>query len=172
MDIKDIQSFINFLVRSGAKEVSVETTDIKISVKNFINGDALPQQRIEQPLIEERIKPDLFKTSIIKMEKPNLTKTAPNAQTIGQENKTDVSSKKFYTIKSPMVGTFYRRPSPDQSDFIKVGDMLAKGTVVFIIEAMKLFNEIESEVSGKVIKILLDDASPAEFDQPLILIEQ
>jgi len=157
MDIKDIQNLIKFVAKSGANEVKLEMEDIKITIKTG-KGDkqtivqALPVQ--QQPTIQNPI-----------IEKPFEVATKE------QVGEAEDESSKYITIKSPIIGTFYRKPSPDKSNFVEVGSSIAEGDVLCVIEAMKLFNEIESEVTGKIVKILIDDASPVEFDQPLYLVD-
>ena len=156
MDIKEIQSLIKFVSKSGASEVKLEMKDIKITIKTGQDNN----------------------TTIIQQATPEYTQLAAPAQQAVQAapaapvatEKADDDSK-YITIKSPMIGTFYRKPSPDKPNFAEVGDNVSEGSVVCIIEAMKLFNEIESEVSGKIVKILVDDATPVEFDQPLFLVD-
>jgi acetyl-CoA carboxylase biotin carboxyl carrier protein len=150
MDLKDIQNLIKFIVKSGANEVKFETLDYKISVKTG-SDSALPTAQYV-PL-----------TAAAPAPQPVTEKEAPPQPT---EDLT-----KYITVKSPMIGTVYRKPSPDKPNFTEVGQRIAEGDVVCIIEAMKLFNEIESEVSGTIVKILVDDASPVEFDQPLFLVD-
>ena len=157
MDIKDIQNLIKFVAKSGANEVKLEMEDVKITIKTG-KGDkqtivqALPVQ--QQPTIQNPI-----------IEKPFEVATKE------QVGEAEDESSKYITIKSPIIGTFYRKPSPDKSNFVEVGSSIAEGDVLCVIEAMKLFNEIESEVTGKIVKILIDDASPVEFDQPLFLVD-
>jgi acetyl-CoA carboxylase biotin carboxyl carrier protein len=157
MDIKDIQNLIKFVAKSGANEVKLEMEDVKITIKTG-KGDkqtivqALPVQQqsiVQSPIIE------------------NPLEVATKEQVSEEEDE----SSKYITIKSPIIGTFYRKPSPDKSNFVEVGSSIVEGDVLCVIEAMKLFNEIESEVTGKIIKILIDDASPVEFDQPLFLVD-
>ncbi|ATA94269.1 acetyl-CoA carboxylase, biotin carboxyl carrier protein [Capnocytophaga canimorsus] len=162
MDLKDIQNLIKFVAKSGASEVKLEMEDIKITIKtNSEEGNKeqvyVQQLPIAQPMAQ------------IPVQQPvQLPTTAPETQSINQGNTDD---SKYVTIKSPMIGTFYRRPAPDKPLFVEVGSTIAKGDVLCIVEAMKLFNEIESEVSGKIVKILVDDSSPVEFDQPLFLVD-
>ena len=157
MDIKDIQNLIKFVAKSGANEVKLEMEDVKITIKTG-KGDkqtivqALPVQQqsiVQSPIIEKPLE------------------VATNEQAPEAEDE----SSKYITIKSPIIGTFYRKPSPDKSNFVEVGSSIVEGDVLCVIEAMKLFNEIESEVTGKIVKILIDDASPVEFDQPLFLVD-
>ena len=157
MDIKDIQNLIKFVAKSGANEVKLEMEDIKITIKTGKNE----KQTIVQAL-------PLHQQSIIQnpiTEQQNPVVVNDNTDVGEDENS------KYITVKSPIIGTFYRKPSPDKSNFVEVGSSISEGDVLCVIEAMKLFNEIESEVSGKIVKILVDDASPVEFDQPLFLVD-
>jgi len=157
MDIKDIQNLIKFVAKSGANEVKLEMEDVKITIKTG-KGD---KQTIVQTLPAQQ--QSIVQSPII--EKPLEVSTKEQAPEVEDE------SSKYITIKSPIIGTFYRKPSPDKSNFVEVGSSIAEGDVLCVIEAMKLFNEIESEVTGKIVKILIDDASPVEFDQPLFLVD-
>ena len=157
MDIKDIQNLIKFVAKSGANEVKLEMEDVKITIKTG-KGD---KQTIVQALPVQQ--QSILQSPII--EKPLEVATKEQAPEPEDE------SSKYITIKSPIIGTFYRKPSPDKSNFVEVGSSIAEGDVLCVIEAMKLFNEIESEVTGKIVKILIDDASPVEFDQPLFLVD-
>ncbi len=156
MDIKEIQSLIKFVAKSGASEVKLEMKDIKITIKTGQESNTtIIQQSAPQGVAAIPVQ--------------QAASAVPNAE-VAATNDT-VADDKYITIKSPMIGTFYRKPSPDKPNFAEVGDTVSEGTPVCIIEAMKLFNEIESEVSGKIVKILVDDASPVEFDQPLFLVD-
>ncbi len=157
MDIKEIQNLIKFVAKSGASEVKLEMDDIKITIKT--GGESrseattyVHQVPVNQPLAAQA---------------PPATAEATIATS--QPPKDDNS--KYITIKSPIIGTFYRKPSPDKPVFVEVGSTIKEGDVLCVIEAMKLFNEIESEVSGKIVKILVDDSSPVEYDQPLFLVD-
>lgn len=160
MDIKEIQSLIKFVAKSGASEVKLETEDIKITIRTG------PSREGETTYVQQ-----------IPMAAPPIPQAAPAAPapaapaaaTGAEATKSEDS--KYITIKSPIIGTFYRKPAPDKPSFVEVGDSIAKGDVLCVIEAMKLFNDIESEVSGKVVKVLVEDSSPVEFDQPLFLID-
>lgn len=158
MDLKDIQNLIKFVAKSGASEVKLEMEDIKITIKT---GSESETTAIQYAPVAQQM---------------------PQVQTIAQPAATEALGKaseavaasedsKYITIKSPIIGTFYRKPAPDKPLFVEVGQTIAEGDVLCIIEAMKLFNEIESEVSGKIVKILVDDSSPVEFDQPLFLVD-
>ena len=158
MDIKEIQNLIKFVAKSGASEVKLEMDDIKITIRTGSESSdttivrQVPATQIPQPT-QAAVQPVASEPA------------APAAETKASEDS------KYITIKSPIIGTFYRKPSPDKPLFVEVGQTIAEGDVLCIIEAMKLFNEIESEVSGKVVKILVDDSSPVEFDQPLFLVD-
>ena len=160
MDIKEIQSLIKFVAKSGASEVKLETDDIKITIRTGAvdsGGEKTFVQHYPMPSA-----PPVPQAAPVPQEAPE-KEAAPKAE------KDDTS--KYITIKSPIIGTFYRKPSPDKPSFVEVGDTIAKGDVLCVIEAMKLFNDIESEVAGKVVKVLVEDSSPVEFDQPLFLID-
>lgn len=160
MNIKEIEELIKFVAKSGVSEVELEAKDFKITIrvpsKEQTIIQALPQTIHAPVAVPPVVAP------------PAATPAAP-APAAEAKPKTDES--KYITIKSPMIGTFYRSSSPDKPAFVNVGDELSPGKVIGIIEAMKLFNEIESEVSGKIVKILVDNASPVEYDQPLFLVE-
>ncbi|MFD2725744.1 acetyl-CoA carboxylase biotin carboxyl carrier protein [Hyunsoonleella rubra] len=160
MDLKEIQNLIRFVAKSGASEVKLEMEDVKITIKTSSDQDAPTVQYapVAAPQIPQAVAPPA-----------EVAPAKSAAEAPAAEAKDDDS--KYITIKSPMIGTFYRKPSPDKPLFVEVGQTIAEGDVLCIIEAMKLFNEIESEVSGKVVKILVDDSSPVEFDQPLFLVD-
>jgi acetyl-CoA carboxylase biotin carboxyl carrier protein len=158
MDFKQIQELIKMINKSQIGEVTIEQKDFRITIKQKeeaitqVVSQALPVQSVQQ-----------FAPQPQAATAPAAQEQKPAAQGADTSN--------YITIKSPMIGTFYRRPSPDKPNFLEVGDEVTTGKVVCIIEAMKLFNEIESEVSGKVVKILVEDASPVEYDQPLFLVD-
>jgi len=158
MKAKEIRDLIDFISNSGLDEVNIETQEFKISVKknaSVINTVVDKSSFASPPLMEAGVP----KTSILK-ETP-YSVDAPNQ---------DVNSN-YIEIKSPMIGTFYLNPNPEADPFLKVGDSIKVGQTVCIIEAMKLFNEIEAEYSGKIIKILVENSSPVEFDQPLFILD-
>lgn len=159
MDIKEIQNLIKFVAKSGASEVKLEMDDIKITIKTGSDSEAtiVHQVPTAAPV------PQIAHVAAPPVAAEPAAPAAPAAPT-NEESK-------YITIKSPIIGTFYRKPSPDKPLFVEVGQTIAEGDVLCIIEAMKLFNEIESEVSGKIVKILVDDSSPVEFDQPLFLVD-
>ena len=159
MDIKEIQNLIKFVSKSGVEEVKIEREDFKITIKTKKN---FPQQIVVDEL-----------PSKINIPPQNIV---PVSQEVVQDKPLDLESSNtedsnHIIVKSPIIGTFYRKPSPDKPAFVEVGKNIAEGDVLCVIEAMKLFNEIESEVSGKIVKILVDDQSPVEFDQPLFIID-
>lgn len=159
MELKEIQNLIKFVAKSGVSEVKLEVKDVKITIKT---GEAKTETTIIQQPSQTQIP---VQVQPLTVKSPVQTET----QVITEENKDDNS--KYIEIKSPIIGTFYRKPSPDKPLFVNVGDMINVGDTVCIIEAMKLFNEVESEVSGKIVKILVEDSTPVEFDQPLFLID-
>ncbi|MEO8773194.1 MAG: acetyl-CoA carboxylase biotin carboxyl carrier protein [Gelidibacter sp.] len=154
MDIKEIQNLIRFVAKSGASEVKLEMDDIKITIKTGSEDKGETTTYVQQ----------------IPMGAAPVAQ-APAAQAVVPVAPVVDENSKFITIKSPIIGTFYRKPSPDKPMFVEVGKTINEGDVLCVIEAMKLFNEIESEVSGKIVKILVDDSSPVEFDQPLFLVD-
>jgi acetyl-CoA carboxylase biotin carboxyl carrier protein len=163
MDIKEIQSLIKFVAKSGASEVKIETEEIKITIRTGAFG-SMPETATYVQQIPVSTAPVV----------PSLT-PGPTAGTEASAATAEAAAKeedsKYITIKSPIIGTFYRKPSPDKPAFVEVGQNITQGDVLCVIEAMKLFNDIESEVSGKIIKVLVEDSSPVEFDQPLFLVD-
>lgn len=158
MDIKEIQSLIKFVAKSGASEVKLETDDIKITIRTGAAGSGGETTYIQQiPAAVAQAAPVSAPPA-----------AAAPAETAPAKKEEDSN---LITIKSPIIGTFYRKPSPDKPSFVEVGDTIGVGDVLCVIEAMKLFNDIESEVSGKIVKVLVDDSSPVEFDQPLFLVD-
>ena len=157
MDIREIQNLIKFVAKSGATEVKLEMDDFKITIKTTAEGTESTTTYVQQ----------------MPMQAPQMLApqgTAPVVTDAVTAPASDDNSK-YITVKSPIIGTFYRKPAPDKPMFVEVGTTIGKGDVLCVIEAMKLFNEIESEVSGKIVKILVDDSSPVEFDQPLFLVD-
>jgi acetyl-CoA carboxylase biotin carboxyl carrier protein len=159
MDLREIQNLIKFVARSGASEVRLETGDFKITIKT--GGEVQVVQGVQAlaaPVASVAAAP-VAPAPVAAA--PAAPASAPATEATGN----------YVTIKSPMIGTFYRKPSPDKASFVNVGDEIKAGSVVCVIEAMKLFNEIESEVSGRIVKVLVEDQSPVEYDQPLFLVE-
>ena len=156
MDLKEIQNLIKFVANSGVAEVKLEMDDVKITIRTTLEGNVSEATYVQMPAqtaLQQAVAPQQIAPAAA-------TPAAPAAE-----------NSHYITIKSPIIGTFYRKPSPDKPVFVEVGSTIAKGNVLCVIEAMKLFNEIESEVSGKIVKILVDDMSPVEYDQPLFLVD-
>lgn len=159
MDIREIQNLIKFVAKSGATEVKLEMDDFKITIKTTEAGAAEASYYQAAPV--QHVAPVATPTPVAPVASAPITPVTSASE----------DNSKYITIKSPMIGTLYRKPSPDKAPFVEVGTTINKGDVVCVIEAMKLFNEIESEVAGKIVKVLIDDASPVEFDQPLFLVD-
>jgi len=159
MELKEIQNLIKFVAKSGVNEVHVEMGETKVTIKT--GGDVV-QQVVTVPAATEVATP----AAPVARPPAPAAETAPPAPAVAAtENDNHI------TIKSPIIGTFYRKPSPDKPNFVEAGDQVNEGDVLCVVEAMKLFNEIESEVSGTIVKVLVDDSSPVEFDQPLFVID-
>lgn len=162
MNISEIQDLIKFVSKSGVHEVEIEKKDFKIVIKaqqKQKNSDQQPIYVQSAPAQQTQQAPPVAQVSA-----PAESPVAPVAPAASEDSK-------YITVKSPMIGTFYRSAGPDKEPFVSVGSTINKGETVCIIEAMKLFNEIEAEISGKIIKVLVDDASPVEYDQPLFLVD-
>ena len=157
MDLKEIQNLIKFVAKSGASEVKLEMDDVKITIRTGSDSETTIVQQV--PVAAQVPQP-------VAQAPAPAAPAEPAAPAAPAED-----DSKYITIKSPIIGTFYRKPAPDKPLFVEVGQTISEGDVLCIIEAMKLFNEIESEVSGKIVKILVDDSSPVEFDQPLFLVD-
>lgn len=155
MKLKEIQNLIKFVAKSGASEVKLEMEDVKITIKT---SDGNQQVIMHEPVVVPQQVPTA----------PPIVSAPP---VVSQEAEDATDDSKYITVNSPIIGTFYRKPSPDKPVFVEVGDSISEGSVLCVIEAMKLFNDIESEVSGKIVKILVEDSSPVEFDQPLFLVD-
>jgi acetyl-CoA carboxylase biotin carboxyl carrier protein len=155
MDTKEIQRLLDYIAKSPLAEVSIETDGLKVSVKKF--GEAAPVVSVVSAA--PAAAPVAPASAAAAPAAPVAAAPAPVADNL-------------YTVKSPMIGTFYRAAGPDKDNFVEVGSEIAPGKTLCVIEAMKLFNEIDSEISGKIVKILVDNASPVEFDQPLFLVEK
>ena len=160
MNLKEIQNLIKFVAKSGATEVKLEMNDVKITIRtgeSRVKGETTIIQQVPTmgPAIPQAI----------------VHPQAGIAPPVEAEASSADDDSKYITVKSPIIGTFYRKSSPDQPSLVEVGDDIKEGDVLCIIEAMKLFNEIESEVTGKIVKVLVDDATPVEFDQPLFLVD-
>ena len=158
MNFKQIQQLIKFVSKTDVAEVNIENNNSKINIKGSKSQtNEITQQVVQQP-VQHQLQSRVLQPSPVEPPKIDV-----------KEDTT--SSNNYITVKSPIIGTFYRKPSPDKDVFVNVGDTIKEGDTLCVIEAMKLFNEIESEFSGKIVKILVEDASPVEFDQPLFLIE-
>jgi acetyl-CoA carboxylase biotin carboxyl carrier protein len=160
MDIKQIQELIKFVSRSGVNEVAIEQENFKITIKTN-----------QAPTVITTTVPAAAPAAAVLPAAPAPAPQAVSTTVETKEAAAAAESSKYITIKSPMIGTFYRSASPDKPSFVNVGDEVSSGKVICIIEAMKLFNEIESEVSGRIVKVLVENASPVEYDQPLFLVE-
>ncbi|MFN8353789.1 MAG: acetyl-CoA carboxylase biotin carboxyl carrier protein [Spirosomataceae bacterium] len=160
METKDIQKLIDFIAQSGLDEVNIETSELKISVKRYGSGGpiAVPVQLpVQQPVALPPVQ--------------QAAPAAPVTTPAATPEKPAASESNLITVKSPMIGTFYRSSNPESPALVSIGDEIKPGKVLCIIEAMKLFNEIESEISGRIVKVLVENASPVEYDQPLFLVE-
>lgn len=164
MKLTEIQDLIKFVSKSGVNEVELETKEIKIVIKTGKQTTAAPVMYQAAPAQITTAPAQVMAAPIA---------TAPAAETAAPvaTNTAAAAEAKYVTIKSPMIGTFYRSAGPDKPAFVNVGDDIETGKPVCIIEAMKLFNEIESEVKGKIVKVLVNDATPVEYDQPLFLVD-
>ena len=158
MDSKELLNLIRFVAKAGVSEVKYKTKDFEINIKTPLAGSEAVSY-VPQPVAYQA-------PAAAPVAAP--TATAPATETKAESTSDD---SKYITIKSPMIGTFYRKPSPDKDVFVNVGSEVKSDTVVCVIEAMKLFNQVEAEVSGKIVKILVDDSSPVEYDQPLFLVD-
>lgn len=161
MDFNQIQDLIKLVAKTGVSEVKIDQGDLKLTIKG--------EQKHSEPTV-------VYQTSNVAPTAAPVAAPAPSVPAAPAPVKEEAKpvaaeDSKLITIKSPMIGTFYRSSSPDKPAFAQVGDSISKGQVVCLIEAMKLFNDIESEVSGKIVKVLVDDASPVEYDQPLFLVD-
>jgi acetyl-CoA carboxylase biotin carboxyl carrier protein len=166
MKLSEIQDLIKFVSRSGVNEVEIEHKDFKILIKSDYmakkKSNFAPDPVQQSPLMQATPT-----QSMIPQVSAPLADTVPTAALVPVTD----DNAHYITIKSQMIGTFYRSSSPDKDNFVEVGDFVKEGDPICIVEAMKLFNEIESEVSGKIVKVLVDDATPVEFDQPLFLVD-
>ena len=159
MNLNEIQDLIKFVSKSGVSEVEIEQKDFKIVIK------AENKSKKEEHTVYVQAPQQIAAPAPVVAPAPAAAAPeAPKAPAVSEDAK-------YITIKSPMIGTFYRATSPDKPALVNVGDSIEKGKVVCIIEAMKLFNDIESEISGRIVKVLVDDASPVEYDQPLFLVD-
>jgi acetyl-CoA carboxylase biotin carboxyl carrier protein len=158
MNISEIQDLIKFVSKSGVTEVEIEQKDFKITIKS-------ESKKVEQQYVIQQAAPQQIQAA------PAPAPAAPVAPAAAPAPEKKEEESKYITVKSPMIGTFYRSAGPDKDPFVTVGKAISTGETICIIEAMKLFNEIEAEVSGKIVKVLVDDATPVEYDQPLFLVD-
>lgn len=170
MNLSEIQDLIKFVSKSGVEEVEIEKKDFKITIKSSgkkKKGSEEPQVIVQQAPVAM---PQVAMPAAVPAAAPVAPAAAPAPAAPAAEAPAADDSK-YVTVKSPMIGTFYRSAGPGKDPFINVGDSIEPGKVTCIVEAMKLFNEIESEISGKIVKVLVDDATPVEYDQPLFLVD-
>lgn len=166
MKLNEIQDLIKFVAKSGVSEVELETKDVKIVIKT-----ASSRSGKDAPVMVQAVAPAVAPVQHVAQVQ---AVAQPVAETKAAETRKETAAAdeaNLVTIKSPMIGTFYRQAGPDKPLFVNVGDEIKQGKVICIIEAMKLFNEIESEISGTIVKVLVDDATPVEYDQPLFLVK-
>ena len=156
MDLRDIQNLIKFVAKSGASEVKLEMEDIKITIKTGT-------EKTETTIVQQ--------APLNMPPMPNVVQGETQTAQVAPVNEAAKEASKYKEITSPIIGTFYRKPSPDKPVFVEVGDSINTDTVVCMVEAMKLFNEIEAEISGKIVKVLVEDGTPVEFGQPLFLVD-
>ncbi len=163
MDLKEIQNLIKFVAKSGASEVKLEMEDVKLTIKTG-------KEKTETTIVQQApLVPHPIATAPVPVVPPAEPSKVQEETTTA--NKAEEDTSKYVEIVSPIIGTLYRKPSPDKPPFVEVGDTISKDSVVCIVEAMKLFNEIEAEVSGKIVKVLVEDGTPVEFGQPLFLVD-
>ena len=158
MELKDIQNLIKFVAKSGANEVKLEMEDFKITIRTGTG-------KSETTILQQA------PVGIPQIPVPTAVTPVPSEETPTEDKSVKEETSKYVEIKSPIIGTFYRKPSPDKPVFVEIGDTVGSDTVVCMVEAMKLFNEIEAEVSGKIVKVLIEDGTPVEFGQPLFLVD-
>jgi acetyl-CoA carboxylase biotin carboxyl carrier protein len=169
LDLQEIQDFVKAIAKSGATEVSIELNDVKLTVKVPPRGKAAKQT--ETTYIQQIPIAPQMGAPMHTMHLPQAAANPAAPVAVSSAETKDSTEGNYITIKSPMVGTFYRKAGPDKPSYVNVGDEISVGETVCMIEAMKLFNEIESEVSGRIVKILVDDSKPVEFDQALFLVD-
>ena len=164
MNLKDIEALIKFVQKTGVSEVSIEQKDLKITIKTHAAQQQVIHTSVPVATVSSHVP--------VSAPAPSAAPVAASAPVPAEAPRPKGSDEsKYITIKSPMIGTFYRSSSPDKPVFVNVGDEIKQGKVLCIIEAMKLFNEIESEVSGRIVKVLADNSTPVEYDQPLFLVD-
>ena len=167
MNLRQIQELIKFVAKSGATEVDLEIGDVKLSIKSPPKGKAI----VPEVIPNQFLPPTPSNIPTPSASAPSVSAPPVSAPPSSDSELNVEENQNYITFKAPIIGTFYRRPSPEKDAFVNVGDTVSEGSVLCIIEAMKLFNEIESEVSGRIVKVLVDDMSPVEYNQPLFLID-
>lgn len=167
MKASEIQELIKFVSKSGVSEVEIEDKDFKITIKT----PPYKRGKVEEVQVIQTQVPVAMPQQPVQQVQQPVSQPAPVAAAPEKPAEPVSDDSKYISIKSPMIGTFYRKASPDKPNFVNVGDDVSNDTCVCIIEAMKLFNEIEAEVTGKIVKVLVDDGSPVEYDQPLFLVD-
>lgn len=171
MNINDIQDLIKFVAKAGVNEVEIEKKDFKIVIKSDYMAKKKTNFKEEPTIVQQQIPVGNIATQPIAAAPAPAAPAAAPAQESAPAAKKEEENSNLITVKAQMIGTFYRSPGPDKDPFVEVGSVIKPGDKLCIIEAMKLFNEIESEVSGKIVKVLAEDQSPIEFDQPLFLVD-
>ena len=166
MNINEIQDLIKFVAKAGVNEVEIEKKDFKIVIKSDYMAKKKTNFKEEPTIVQQQIPVGNIATQPVAAAPAPVQEAAPAAPAEKEEDNSNL-----ITVKAQMIGTFYRSPGPDKDPFVEVGSTIKAGDKLCIIEAMKLFNEIESEVSGKIVKVLAEDQSPIEFDQPLFLVD-
>lgn len=171
MNLTEIQDLIKFVAKSGVTEVEIEKKDFKITIKSETAPKRGRREVYEAQMVQQPMQVPMQQMPAPQAVAQPAPQAAPQAPAATETAAPADDTSRYVEIKSPMIGTFYRRPGPDKDLFVEIGTDIKPGKVVCIIEAMKLFNEIESEISGKIVKILVDDNSPVEYDQPLFLVD-
>ena len=173
MKLTEIQDLIKFVARAGVTEVEIEQKDFKLTIKSEMpKGRGKKEEQVVQTIQVPAAMPQaMVQAAPVAAAAPAPAPAAAPAPAPAAAPAPTEDTSNLIEVKSPMIGTFYRRPSPDKDVFAEVGDVIKPGDTVCVIEAMKLFNEIEAEVQGKIVKVLVDDNSPVEYDQPLFLID-
>ena len=171
MNINDIQDLIKFVAKAGVNEVEIEKKDFKIVIKSDYMAKKKTNFKEEPTIVQQQIPVGNIAPQPIAAAPAPAAPAAAPAQESAPAAKKEEENSNLITVKAQMIGTFYRSPGPDKDPFVEVGSVIKPGDKLCIIEAMKLFNEIESEVSGKIVKVLAEDQSPIEFEQPLFLVD-
>ena len=172
MKLTEIQDLIKFVARAGVTEVEIEQKEFKITIKSEMpKGKGKGAEPVVQTIQVPAAMPQAMVAAPAPVAAAPVAPAAPATPAAPAPAPAEEAPSNLVEIKSPMIGTFYRRPSPDKDVFVEVGDQIKAGDTVCVVEAMKLFNEIESEIQGKIVKVLVEDNSPIEYDQPLFLVD-